>query len=164
MTASTQNHPLATNAGHSVFRSEANGVACLRAKVTLPADYEVGDKFNLLKLPAEHRVVDAVLVAGDLDSGSGVVLDVGIVDTVQDPSDTTSADCIFDGSTVGQAGGVARASLASCFNIAARNYDRTVQLLVQVGAGGAQSADVELLLWVSPKQANGYDAAVVMPT
>lgn len=164
MVAVNRKHPLAEVSGPAHMGAAANEVACIRAKITLPADHEVNDTYDLVKLPAECRIVDAVMVCGDLDSGAGLVLDVGVIDTVQDPSDTTDVDAIFDGATTGQAGGVVRASLATCFNVEARPYDRTVRLLIQVAAAGAQAGNVELLLYVSPKQANSMDSAQVMAT
>lgn len=165
MAASTQTHPLAQAGGFAHAGDCSNDVACLRAKVTLPADFEINDKFDLLKLPAEHRIVGATLISADLDGGGPTVtLDVGIIDTVQDPSDTTDVDAIFAASTVAQAGGVVQATLATAFNVAVRNYERTVRLAVKAAATTPQSGDVELLLFVSPKLANGWDSAVVMPT
>lgn len=170
MVASTRYHPLAEAGGFSYAADTSNAVKCLRARVTLPADHEINDVVQLFKLPAEHRVLDAVLIAyTDLDGGTTLALDVGIVDTVQDPSDTTDVDCFFDGSTVGQAGGLARmaastaTAAAACFP-AVRNYDRTVQLKIATAATTPATGDVELLLYVSPKLANGWDSAVAVAT
>lgn len=165
MTASTQLHPLAQSGGFAYSVDSANEIACLRAKITVPADHEVNDKYDLLKLPPEHRIVDAVLICSDLDTGTpAILLQVGVIDTVQDPSDTTDVDAIFAGLTTAQAGGVARATLATCFNVAVRSYERIVRLQIATGAATAVTGQVELLLYVSPKQANGNDLAVVMPT
>jgi hypothetical protein len=165
MTASTQYHPLAQSGGFAYSVDSANEIACLRAKVTLPADFEAGDKYVLFKLPAEHRIIDASIAWGDIEaSTAAATFDVGIVDTVQSPSDTTDLDAIFDGVTVGTAAGFARMTLPTALNVAPVNYDRYVQLLIATGATTPASGDVEVLVWVSPKQANSADNAVVMAT
>lgn len=166
MVAVNRKHPLAEVSGPAHMGAAANEVACIRAKITLPADHELNDTYDLVKLPAECRVVDAVMVCGDLDANGApaITLDVGVIDTVQDPSDTTDTDAFFAAVTTGQAGGVVRATLATAFNVATRSYDRTVRLLVKVAAATPQAGNVELLLYVSPKQANSMDSAQVMAT
>jgi hypothetical protein len=164
MVASNRSHPLAENSGYGGVPAGALEVVCLRARVTLPADHELNDTFALVKLPADCKIVDATLVVYNALAASALVLDVGVIDTVQDPTDTTDTDAIFDGETIGVAGGVARASLSKAFNVAIRPYDRVVRLHCQVGAVTPAAGDVELFLNVSPKQANRNDSAVVMAT
>jgi hypothetical protein len=164
MVAVNRKHPLAEASGFSHSAPGANENVCLRAKVTLPADHELNDTFDLLKLPGECRILDAILIVSTSLAASALVLDVGVIDTVQDPTDTTDVDAIIDGSTIGVGGGVARATLATCFNVVVRPYDRTVRLLIQVAGVTPAAGNVELLLFVSPKQANNFDGAFVMAT
>jgi hypothetical protein len=164
MAANNRKHPLGDVGGFSHSAPGSNEVTCLRARITVAADHELNDTFDLLKLPAEHKIVDATLVVYNALAASALVLDVGVIDTVQDPSDTTDVDAIFDGETIGVAGGVARVSLSKALNVAIRPYDRVVRLLMQVGGVTPAGGDIELFLYVSPKQANGNDLAKAMAT
>lgn len=88
------------------------------------------DKLRLGVLPAGHVITDIVFACDELDAGTAVVLDIGIEDTTQDPSDTTDVDALIDGSTVAQAGGVVRMSAIAGLEIAAVNYDRYITATV----------------------------------
>jgi hypothetical protein len=166
MAASARSHPLAENAGYSLSGTASHECVPLRASVTLPADHELNDTIALFKLPADAKILDCMLVASDLDSNGApaIALDLGVIDTVQDPSDTTDVDALLDGVTVGQTGGIARMTLATGYRVAVRPYDRTIRLLIATGAATAQAGQVDVVVWVSPKQANGNDNAVTIAT
>lgn len=101
-----------------------------------------GDIIELAVLPAYNTVIDAILVADDLDTGgsAALTLDVGVMSG--DVGDTeavrTCGAEIFSGSNVGQAGGTARATLASAFTIAAADKDRSIG--VKIGTAAATQA------------------------
>lgn len=72
------------------------------------------DKIQLGVLPAGHTLVDAILDSDDLDAATGLVMSVGTAD---------SAAAIITGSTVGQTGGIERANVRTCRNLAAGDTD-----------------------------------------
>lgn len=95
------------------------------------------DVIRMVKVPAGATVLDVVLSATDLDTGTSaaIVLDVG------DDGDT---DRFIDGATVGQAGGVAHLNnqAGHCYTYTA---DNTIDVLVQVApTTGATSGTIRL--------------------
>ena len=110
--------------------SGAQVAALNYGEFTVATALAVSDTIRLCKLPAEHIVVDFVGNSGDLDTGTAIVLDVGIEDTVGATSDP---DAILLGSTVGQAGGVFRMGAIAASLIAPVNYDRFISVLVATG-------------------------------
>ena len=77
-------------------------VRSIRAEYDLAAALALNDDIAMVKLPPGHHVVDCMIDTDDLDSNGTplIVLDAGILD-----GDTNA---FIDGSTVGQAGGLAR--------------------------------------------------------
>lgn len=98
----------------------------------------VGDIVDLGPLPANYTVMDVILDADDLDTGGSpaMAFDVGIMsgkvgDTVS--SRTCGAE-FFSASTLAQAGGVARTTLATAFRVAPTGADRSIGLKVTTAA------------------------------
>lgn len=119
----------------------------------LPAAQNVtGDIIDIGVLPAYHTVSDVVLVVDDLDTGGSpaVVLDVGIMSGT--PGDTATArTCgaeIFSGATTGQAGGVARPTLASAFKILATDADRSIGVKVATQSATAAAGRIRLRVFM----------------
>ena len=110
-----------------------------RGEFSLAAALVINDTIDLVTVPAGHFVTDAVLISDDLDTGTGITLDVGIK-----AGDT---DQFFAASTVAQAGGVVRPTLATAFRDVATSANRVVQLLVKAGpTTGATSGKITLLV------------------
>ena len=61
-----------------------------------------GDFVGVGYLPAGARIVDMTIVADDIDSGTGSVLDAGVINAAE----TAMATLLIDGSTIGQTGGI----------------------------------------------------------
>lgn len=96
----------------------------------------LGDIIELGVLPAFNEISDAILIADDMDTGTTLTLDVGIMSGEvgdKDNARTCGAE-IFAASNVGQSGGVARTSLASAFTIAATDKDRSVGVKIAAAA------------------------------
>lgn len=77
----------------------AGAVVAYQATFTIPTgeDVDTTDIIELAVLPADHKIVDALIIpSGDFD---GATADIGIMDgAVGDPDSTrTSDDSIFDG-------------------------------------------------------------------
>lgn len=117
---------------------------------TLPATaLAAGDIIELGVLPANNAPSDAILVSDDLDSGGApaIAFDVGIMSGVVGDKDSvrTCGNELFAASNVGQAGGVARATAASAFTIAATDNDRSIGVKITTAAQ-AQIAGAKLRL------------------
>jgi hypothetical protein len=84
----------------------------LKSDLTLTAAIPLatGDIIVGACLPANCELLDAILVAGDIDSGTALTMTVAQL--LQDFTDIVSGTDVITASTVGQAGGVARASVA----------------------------------------------------
>ncbi|AFN39121.1 virion structural protein [Burkholderia phage BcepMigl] len=117
---------------------------------SLPATaLAANDIIELAILPANHAPSDAILVADDLDSGGApaIVFDVGVMsgDVGDKVSARTCGNELFSASNVGQAGGTARATLASAFTIAPSDKDRSIGVKITTAAQ-AQVANAKLRL------------------
>lgn len=121
-------------------------------EVKLPAAALVAnDIIELGILPAYNTITDAILVCDDLDTGGSAALafDVGIMSGEVGDKDSvrTCGAEVFAASNVGQAGGVARATLASAFTIATADKDRSVGVKITTAAATqAAGAKLRLLL------------------
>lgn len=109
-----------------------------------------GDIIDLGVLPANHTISDAVLVTDDLDTGAGMVLDVGLMSGT--PGDAVSArTCgaeIFSGATTAQTGGTARPTLASAFKILAAETDRSIGVKISTQAATPVAGRIRVRLFM----------------
>lgn len=121
-------------------------------EIALPAAALVAnDIIELGVLPAYNSISDAILVCDDLDTGGSPALafDVGIMSGEVGDKDSvrTCGAEIFAASNVGQAGGVARTTLASAFTIAATDKDRSIGVKITTAAATqAVGAKLRLML------------------
>lgn len=102
----------------------------------------LNDTLKFMKIGTDVRVLSVTLITDDLDTGSSIVLDVGY--TLPVGSDVV--DFFLDGSTIGQAGGVAQVSNGGtpafadgAFNGLAEIAD--LQVLVAVAPAGNPNTD-----------------------
>ncbi len=124
----------------------AGGLCVNRAVYAVAAALVLNDTIRMCKLPADHVPVDLLLSSTDLDTDGSpaLVYDVGIEDTV---GATDDADAFIDGSTVGQAGGIARMAAIAAMTLAPVAYDRYVSVLAQAApATGAASGEIIVTL------------------
>ena len=119
----------------------------------LPAAQNVtGDIIDIGVLPAWHTVSDVVMIVDDIDTGGSpaVALDVGIMSG--DPGSTdTSRTCgaeIFSGATTGQAGGVARPTLAAAFKIKPTEADRSIGVKIATQSATAAAGRIRLRVFM----------------
>lgn len=130
--------------------ADQNGVIAVRAEYSLLAALVINDTIDFAKIPAGHVPVDVILDSDDLDTGGApaVVLQVGLRTadgTTDDP------DAFIKDSTVGQAGGVARANVATAFRIGSHTADRNVYLTVSTApATGATSGKIGVTVLYRP--------------
>jgi hypothetical protein len=109
----------------------------------------IGDIIELGILPAFNRPTDAILVCDDLDSGGApaIAFDVGLMSGEVGDKDSvrTCGNELFAASNVGQAGGVARATLASAFTITSTDNHRAIGVKI-TAAPQTQVANAKLRL------------------
>jgi hypothetical protein len=126
---------MGSNAGPSISSAQAGQVTVQRGNYELSTT-EAEDatlEIALVKLPAQHRVVELIVENDDIDSGATATFDVGLLDTIQDPTDTT--DLTFWATAVsGQAAGINRYISQAAMELAAVNYDRWVVVNILAAA------------------------------
>ena len=89
-------------------------------------------------LPANCELLDAILIAGDIDSGTALTMTVAQL--YQDFTDIVSGTDVITASTVGQTGGVARASVAIGTMIEPQSdYDIWYGIKIAAGATGVNT-------------------------
>lgn len=105
-----------------------------------------GDIIEMGILPAYHTVTDVMLITGDLDGGTAMVLDAGLMSGT--PGDAVSArTCgaeLFSGAATAQTGGVARPTLPSAFTILPTETDRSIGVKIATQAGTPAAGRVRL--------------------
>ena len=123
----------------------ANDVVSVRATLALPAaaSAATGDIAAMLQLPAGCEPVDAMIVSDAVDTGAGVVMELCTIDNTL-AAVVASTDLIAS-TTVGQAGGVARASTAAGLNQAASLSDQWIGIKFTTGVTTAQAGNVRLV-------------------
>lgn len=128
--------------------ADQNGVIAVRAEYSLLAALVINDTIDFAKIPAGHVPVDVILDSDDIDSGAGAIFQVGLRTadgTTDDP------DAFIKDSTVGQAGGVARANVATAFRIGSHTADRNVYLTVSTApATSATSGKIGVTVLYRP--------------
>lgn len=107
----------------------SNTTITVREEYDILAALVINDTIDLVKIPVGYVPVDVTLDTDDLDTGAtaAVVLSAGL----RKADGTTDAPaCFIVGSTVGQAGGVARAAVKEGFRLAAATVVRNVYVTV----------------------------------
>lgn len=108
------------------------------SEFTIPAGLAAGDVVEMLRLPAYCTVVDAMLVADDLDTNATptVALDVGFVSGVVGKKDNarTCDNVFFSGDTIGRTGGVSRMTRAGGFRVAKVEEERAIGIRIATAA------------------------------
>ena len=122
----------------NLWQPGANGQGgSVTCTVEVSAAITTNDVIQMVKVPRTVTVTDVAMVSDDIDTGSGIVLDVGYGDNV---------DYFIDGSTIGQAGGFARSSAVTAFPLAFTAPD-TIDVLVQVPASTGVAGTLALTVW-----------------
>ena len=134
-----QTNPIAQ--GHPpVTPSGAHDVVAVTATYVTEAALEKDDVIEMIELPPGCVPVDVILDVEDLDSGTSLTLDVGIM--AGDVGDTNIAkratgDEFIAASTAGQAGGVARAAVGGFTRIAPSDKSRSIGVKAKAAPAGA---------------------------
>lgn len=109
-----------------------------------------GDIIDIGTLPAYHTVSDMVLIPDDLDTATGMTLDVGVMSGT--PGDTVSArTCgaeFFAASTAAQTAAVARPTLASAFKVLPTEADRSIGVKIAAQATTAAAGRIRVRVFM----------------
>lgn len=116
-----------------ISAGQAGGVVCNEGEYLVPSTLALGDIVKLALLPAGHKPVDVILESADLDSATALVMSVGVVNDAG--TDLVASTNFITASTVGQAGGVARAAVVDGLQLAASSSDRAIGVKVTTAAG-----------------------------
>lgn len=103
--------------------------------------FALNDVIQMVKVPKGARVFELILTVTDLDTSTGIVIDVG---------DGDDPDRYIDGTTIGQTGGTVRLGSGIVNNSPAYTYtaDDTIDILIQVAATGTAATTGTLTLAV----------------
>lgn len=137
-------------------RNTANS-GCAGAEIAQMFEFElpsaallVNDIIEIGVLPANNAISDAILISDDLDTDAApaIAFDVGLMsgEVGDKVSVRTCGAEVFAASNVGQAGGVARATLATAFTTAASDKDRSVGVKITTAAVAQAAAGTKLRL------------------
>lgn len=130
------------------FPAFAGHVVAMRFDHAFAVAPALNDILELACLPAGARVVDMILDGDDLDSGTAIVVDVGIMSGNwgdESGSRTVGAE-FFSGSTLLQAGGVARPTLKTAFRTTPAANDRSIGVKIATAAGTFVAGSIGLTL------------------
>jgi hypothetical protein len=97
----------------------------------------LNDIIELAPLPAGARVIDMIFDGDDLDSGTAMLVDVGIMSGEwgdESQSRTVGAE-FFSASNLLQAGGVARPTLKTAFRTTPSGTNRSIGVKIATAAG-----------------------------
>lgn len=105
-----------------------------------------GDIIDIGVLPGYHTVTGIHLIVDDLDSGTAILLDVGIMSGTPGSTDT-SRTCgaeFFSGANTAQAGGLAATSLVTAYKVKPVETDRSIGVKIATQSGTAVAGRIRL--------------------
>lgn len=146
---------VAKGSGGVPYPDCAGDVASCRFWYQLSGTEAAGDIIEIGVLPAYCTVFDAILDSDDLDSNAApaLALNAGLMSGVAGKKDATRT-CgaeLFSGSTVGQAGGVERASAKTAFRIAPIETERGIGVKIATAAATGAAGTIGLTLFYGTK-------------
>ena len=132
-------NPQVAGADHTVRYSMSVPVTGLTA----------GDILELACIPAGCRPTDISVDIDDLDSGTAMVFDVGVMSGKwQDEGARTCGNEFFAGSTLAQTGGVAFPTKKEAYRVAAASTARSIGVKITTLAGTAVAGQIGLTVTV----------------
>lgn len=126
----------------AVTADGANDVVAVEAKVSLTTALATNDTAVMCLLPAQHVPVDLLAVFDDIDDGAAVTATACVLDDTLAAA-VASTD-FFTAATTGQAGGVARASVAGGLRLASSDLDRWIGIIFPAGPGTGKAGTVSV--------------------
>jgi hypothetical protein len=117
---------------------------------TTSASLAAGDIIDLGPIEPGVKPLDVMLISDDLDTNGTptITLSVGILNAAKDDLDGTAW---IVASTVGQAGGVARATTNTCYNAGSSTSERRLGIKVVAGAATGTGAGEKIAVLLTAK-------------
>ena len=110
----------------------------------------VGDIFEIACIPAGCRPTNIFIDCDDLDSGAGIVFDVGVMSGKwQDDGARTCGNEFFAASTLGQAGGVAFPTKKEAFRVPPAAVARSIGVKINTLPAGAVAGVIGITVSVA---------------
>lgn len=111
-------------------------VAGILYEYTTEANLAAGDIITLGPIESDTVPVDCKIITDDLDSNGAptITLTLGILNAAGTDIDAAATSTWISASTVGQTGGVARATTANCYLSGASSSQRMLGIKVVAGA------------------------------
>ena len=155
----TKSSVLGSNSGPAVASSQAGQVTVVRGSYDLLATDSEDSTIQLrvVKLPAQHRIIDLVLDNGDLDTGTDGAIDIGLEDSIQDPADTTDLTLFAAAVDVQTAANRQNVMSFAAVGLAAQNYDRFVVVTMETVSATGLAGQLGLTLTSVPELGDQFD-------
>lgn len=131
------------------YPPQAGVVVAHRFFVDIGAAPAVNDIYEAAPILANCRVVDIVVDSADMDTGTTLAFDVGIMSGgfgINDAARTCGNE-FFAATPVAQTGGVARATKQSALNQASSGSDRSIGLKCTAAATGFTAGQIALTVY-----------------
>lgn len=111
-----------------------------------------GDIIEIGVLPAYHKVTEMILAPDDMDSSTGMLLDVGLMSgTPGDSTNTRTCGAEFySASTLGQSGTAARPTLKTAYTVLPTEADRSIGVKINTQSTTAVAGRVRLTVFMHP--------------
>ncbi len=149
---------MASKSGPAISSAQAGQVTVQRGNYELAAADSEDATLEILvvKLPAQHRLVELIVENDDLDSGATGTVDVGVKDTVQDPSDTTDLTLFATGLSI-QAAGINSYQSQATMEFGVTNYDRFIAVNVNAASTTGLAGGIAATLISRPELGSQFE-------
>jgi hypothetical protein len=150
---------MASKAGPAIGSSQAGQVTVQRGTYDgAITDWEdAAIQIRMVKLPAQHVILDLVLDSEIIDTGAGGAFDIGIEDSIQDPADTTDLTLFATALAVHTAAIFGSQMSLAAMRLAPQNYDRYIVLTMETVSATGLAVRVGLTLTSKPALGDQFD-------
>ncbi len=147
------------NSGPAIASAQAGQVTVQRGTYDLLAtdSEDAAIQFRMVKLPAQHEILDLVLDNDDLDGVTAGAIDIGIEDSIQDPADTTDLTLFATAVDVQTAANRQNVMSFSAARVAPVNYDRFVVVTMETVSTTGLVGRLGLTLTSKPSLGSQFD-------
>lgn len=147
------------NSGPAIASAQAGQVTVQRGSYDLVAtdSEDAAIQIRVVKLPAQHQIVDLVLDNDDLDTGATGALDFGLEDDIQDPADTTNLTLFVSAVDVQTAANRQNLMTFAAARVAPVNYDRYIVATVETVSATGLAGTLGLTLTSKPSLGSQFD-------
>ena len=112
---------------------------------------------RMVKLPAQHEIIDLVIDSEIIDTGATGAFDIGVEDSIQDPSDTTDLTLFGTALAVHTAAIFGSQMTQAAARFAPVNYDRYIVLTMETVSATGLAVRVGLTLTSKPALGSQFD-------